>query len=57
MLQRSNEKLLNILMMMLLQKSDSEELHDEVNLGFEISSYECLVCSFLEADGLFEERS
>jgi hypothetical protein len=44
-------------MITLQPKSDSEELHDEVNLGFEIFSFGNHVCSFLEADGLFEERS
>lgn len=51
MQQRNNEKLLSIGKMIQLQKSDSDELHDEVNLGYDVLLFGLLALSCHEVDG------
>ena len=47
----NNTKRYNISEMMLLLRYDFEVLHDDLNLGYDVSLYGLLVSNILEADG------
>jgi hypothetical protein len=50
MQQKSNERLLNIEKMIQRRRSDLVELHDEVNLGYDVLLFGRLVWNILDQD-------